>query len=270
MDMEQTLAVKKMLDDASILARIKQPPVSQEEEEEASEQAIEDTALFQLRSRIGQLLSTQQEEAQKLLEFVEDNLQCEYGYIQQLPSYSKGDPHVGRMTYFQKGCYENGSVYNHGCAFKLVADCHLGNGNAALKTLMKMMPDNPDNHYDHSGVEPYAFTNMFLGPENEYRAGETVQHWVTGTCGWLFKGVVEYMLGIQADFDGLAIRPVLPDEWTDVKVHRVYRNATYEIEIKNRKKNGTVNISVDGNRIDGDVLPDFNDGKVHNVNVEIV
>ena len=67
MDMEQTLAVKKMLDDASILARIKQPPVSQEEEEEASEQAIEDTALFQLRSRVGQLLSTLGEEDQKLL-----------------------------------------------------------------------------------------------------------------------------------------------------------------------------------------------------------
>ena len=138
------------------------------------------------------------------------------------------------------------------------------------KIVHSMQYINPDNHYDHSGVEPYAFTNMFLGPENEYRAGETVQHWVTGTCGWLFKGVVEYMLGIQADFDGLAIRPVLPDEWTDVKVHRVFRNATYEIEIKNLNKNGTVNISVDGNRISGDVLPDFNDGKVHNVNVEIV
>ena len=210
------------------------------------------------------------EEAEKLMEFVENNLQCEYGYIQQLPSYSKGDPHVGRMTYFQKGCYENGSVYNHGCAFKLVADCRLGNGNAALKTFKKMMPDNPDNHYDHSGVEPYAFTNMFLGPENEFRAGETVQHWVTGTCGWLFKGVVEYMLGVQADYDGLAIRPVLPDEWTDVSVHRVFRNATYEIRILNRNPKGNAVITVDGKAIDGDILPDFNDGKIHNVCVEIV
>lgn len=210
------------------------------------------------------------EEADKLMEFVETNLQCEYGYIQQLPSYSKGDAKIGRMTYFQKGCYENGSVYNHGCAFKLVADCHLGNGNAALKTLKKMMPDNPDNHYDHSGVEPYAFTNMFLGPENEFRAGETVQHWVTGTCGWLFKGVVEFMLGVQADFDGLAIRPVLPDEWTDVSIHRVFRNATYEIRILNRNPKGNAVITVDGKAIGGDILPDFNDGKIHNVKVEIV
>lgn len=210
------------------------------------------------------------EEADKLMQFIEDNLECPYGYIQQLPSYSHGDPKVGRMTYFQKGCYENGSVYNHGCAFKLVADCHLGNGNAALNTLMKMMPDNPDNHFEHSGVEPYAFTNMFLGPESEFRPGETVQHWVTGTCGWLFRGVVEYMLGVQADYEGLAIRPVLPDVWTDVKVHRVFRNATYEIRILNKKPNGQVVIEVDGNKIDGDVIPAFADGNTHIVNVEII
>lgn len=210
------------------------------------------------------------EDAQKLMEFIEKNLQCSYGYIQQLPSYSKGDPKIGRMTYFQKGCYENGSVYNHGCAFKLVADCHLGNGNAALRTLKKMMPDNPDNHYDHSGVEPYAFTNMFLGPENEFRAGETVQHWLTGTCGWLFKGIVEFMLGVQADYDGLAIRPVLPDEWHDVKIHRVFRNAIYDIHIQNRNSSGNVVITVDGNTIHGDIIPAFCDGKIHDVNVELV
>lgn len=65
MDVEQTLAVKKMLEDASILARVKQPQVNQEEEE--SEQAVEDTALFQMRSRVGELLSTLGEADKKLL-----------------------------------------------------------------------------------------------------------------------------------------------------------------------------------------------------------
>ena len=78
------------------------------------------------------------------------------------------------------------------------------------------------------------------------------------------------MLGVQADFDGLAIRPVLPDEWQDVSVHRVFRNATYEIRILNRNPKGNAVIAVDGKAIDGDILPDFNDGKIHNVLVEIV
>lgn len=70
--------------------------------------------------------------------------------------------------------------------------------------------------------------------------------------------------------EGLAIRPVLPDVWTDVKVHRVFRNATYEIRILNKKPNGQVVIEVDDNKIDGDVIPAFEDGNTHVVNVEIV
>lgn len=57
MSLEETAAVKKMLDDARIMARAKKPPVDEEEEKEAQEQAVEDTALFQMRQRIAELLS---------------------------------------------------------------------------------------------------------------------------------------------------------------------------------------------------------------------
>ena len=67
MSVEETAAVKKMLDDARILARAKKPPVDEEEEKEAQEQAVEDTALFQMRQRISDLLSGLNEKDQKLL-----------------------------------------------------------------------------------------------------------------------------------------------------------------------------------------------------------
>ena len=67
MTVEETAAVKKMLDDARILARAKKPPVDEEEEKEAQEQAVEDTALFQMRQRISDLLSGLGEQDQKLL-----------------------------------------------------------------------------------------------------------------------------------------------------------------------------------------------------------
>ena len=67
MSVEETAAVKKMLDDARILARAKKPPVDEEEEKEAEEQAVEDTALFQMRQRISDLLSALDEQDQKLL-----------------------------------------------------------------------------------------------------------------------------------------------------------------------------------------------------------
>ena len=67
MRLEEAEAVRKMLDDARILARVKQPPVDAEEEQEAQQQSVEDTALFQMRQRISDLLSGLSEADQKLL-----------------------------------------------------------------------------------------------------------------------------------------------------------------------------------------------------------
>ena len=64
---EEAAAVKKMLEDARLLAQAKQPAVDEEEEKEAEEQAVEDTALFQMRQRILDLLSGLEEQDQKLL-----------------------------------------------------------------------------------------------------------------------------------------------------------------------------------------------------------
>jgi len=64
---EEAAAVRKMLEDARILARAKQPAVEEAEEKEAREQAVEDTALFRMRQRILDLLSGLSEEDQKLL-----------------------------------------------------------------------------------------------------------------------------------------------------------------------------------------------------------
>ncbi len=66
MKAEEAAAVKKMLDDARLLARVKKPQ-DEEEEKEAQEQAVEDTALFQMRQRISDLLSGLEETDQKLL-----------------------------------------------------------------------------------------------------------------------------------------------------------------------------------------------------------
>lgn len=66
---EEASSVKKMLDDARLLAQAKQPPVDEEEEKEAEEQAVEDTTLFQMRQRILDLLSGLEETDQKLLTY---------------------------------------------------------------------------------------------------------------------------------------------------------------------------------------------------------
>ena len=63
---DETETVKKMLENAQILAKIRKPEPTEEEEKE-EEQAVEDTAYFQMRQRILDMLSDLSEEDAKLL-----------------------------------------------------------------------------------------------------------------------------------------------------------------------------------------------------------
>lgn len=203
---------------------------------------------------------------QELLDLVEKELSCDYGYVQHKPCYTIPNDNFGRITYFGKGFYENGSCYNHGTAFKLVADCVAGRGDNAYSTLKRILPQNKLNDCAKSGVEPYAVCNMYFGPENITRCGEAPMSWITGTSGWTFRGIVEYIIGVRAEFDGLKIDPQLPSDWKEVKIRREYRNAVYEIQIK---RTGEKRIYADGKVLEGELVPAFGDGKTHNIYVEL-
>lgn len=195
-----------------------------------------------------------------LMDHVENNLKCEYGYMQNVPSYTKPDPHIGRVAYFGAGLYENGSVYNHGVMFKMVADCLLGRGDNAYETLKLIAYDNPKNA--NSGVEPYAISNMYFGPYAFARKGYAPRSWITGSAGWLYRALTEFMLGVQADFDGLIINPVLPTSWKYAKIERTFRNVRYDIEIHRGNKCG---LFVDGKAVEGNKVPILENGTTHKV-----
>ena len=63
---EEAATVKDMLDNARTLAQATKPE-EPEEDQEAEEQAVEDTAYFQMRQRISDLLSGLEETDVKLL-----------------------------------------------------------------------------------------------------------------------------------------------------------------------------------------------------------
>ena len=129
-----------------------------------------------------------------------------------------------------------------------------------------MMPSNPKNDYIKSGVEPYALCNMYFGPENATRKGEAPMYWITGTSSWTFRGIVEYLLGVSADYDGLKIEPNIPSQWESADITREFRGATYQIFIK---RTGKKTVIADGNVLDTNIIPPFGDGKIHSVTVTI-
>ena len=176
---------------------------------------------------------------------VEKYLKCKFGYVQCYPSYTEGSDKIGRVSYFRPGLVENGAVYNHGVAFKIVADCILGQGNSAYESLKLISCDNPNN--PDSGVEPYAVTNMYIGPENAYNAGYAPMSWITGTAGWLYRCISEYICGIKPTIDGLKIEPCFPDHWNKISATRKFRGETFFIHYE---KTGNRSLVCDGEKVD--------------------
>lgn len=171
---------------------------------------------------------TDEKTLNQLMDVVEKRLSCDYGYMQCSLGYEKGNDRIGSMSYQQRGMSENGSVYNHGVAFKMVADCLLNRGDKAYETFKKISYDNPLN--PNNGAEPYAVSNMYAGPKSKYLKGYAPMAWVTGTAGWIYKALTEYVCGIRPVFDGLMIKPCFPNIWNNVKVKRIFRNKIFNIE----------------------------------------
>ncbi len=204
------------------------------------------------------------------LKALDEKLDSPYGPLTLSPTYTKYNPAIGRLTGFVPGIWENGTPYCHGGTFKIVADCCAGRGDAAYETMKKIMPDSESNPSSHSGCEPYVLTNMYFGPDNP-RAGQTMFAWVTGTAGWMFRSVTQYMLGFYPEYDSVRIQPCIPSGWKECSMTRKFRNDTYVISIRNSGSGAKVaSLEVDGEKVEGVTFKAFQDGKEHHVTVELV
>lgn len=198
------------------------------------------------------------EQENQVLNVVEKRLKCDYGYKQCDPPYLKPDDSLGRVTYFMPGMVENASVYNHGVAFKIAADCLAERNDAAYETFKMMNYDNPKNA--ESGAEPYAYSNMYIGPDSKYKKGFAPMSWITGTGGWMYRNLTENILGIKAEYNGLKICPRLPSGWNKVEITRVFRGATYKISLLKRENselngNRDCGLYFNGEKLKNDVAP---------------
>ena len=229
----------------------------------------EKEGMIYLNSQTWSILSgvADAERGEKCMESVEKYLNSDYGPLTLFPTYTKFNNKIGRLTSFVAGIWENGTPYCHGGTFKIVADCLLGRGDKAYEDMMKILPDSETNPTEHSGCEPYALTNMYFGPDNP-RRGQTLFAWVTGTAGWMFRAITQYMCGFHPDYDGFTLNPCIPSDWDQISVRRKFRGDTYLITVKNPngKQSGVSSVTVDGKPSDARVKL-FGDGKEHVIEI---
>jgi cellobiose phosphorylase len=95
--------------------------------------------------------------------------------------------------------------------------------------------------------------------------------WYTGSAGWLYRIGLETILGISRKGAALAINPCLASGWARVKVNYQHGSAAYHITIDNRAgvERGVKSIKVDGATVEGTLVNLADDGKVHDVRVEM-
>jgi cellobiose phosphorylase len=200
--------------------------------------------------------STGTERQNKVLQLVEEELECEVGPVLLKPAYSSPDPYIGYISRYAPGVRENGGVYSHAATWSIWAAAILNKPEMVYRLYRKLCPIYNSMEPNQYMAEPYVTSGNIDGQDSpHYRRGGWT--WYTGSAAWLFRVTYDYLLGIQADYDGLIINPVIPDAWKKVNIRRLFRSVVYHIEILNKSSRipGKMVIKMNGKKLTGNKIP---------------
>lgn len=208
------------------------------------------------------------ERAQAAIAAVERHCETGYGKILHWPVSTFLKPRIGQMSAQTPGFYENGSVYTHGNCFWIAALAASGRADAAWAALRAVLPDTANK--PQGDAEPFAIPNMYIGPAVPRRAQKNLylSPWRTGSAAWMYYTLVELILGARAGFDGLVIRPNLPQAFAGASINRHFRGSVYRIRYRGCGSQ-VRQIHVDGTPILGDRLPMLPMGRTATVEVAL-
>ena len=193
--------------------------------------------------------------AAKALQSVEKHLATEHGVMLQQPAYSEYNKYLGEITSYPPGYKENAGIFCHNNPWIVIAEAMLGNGDKSYDYFTRITPSFLQDIQDLRKSEPYVYSQMVAG-KDAATPGQAKNSWLTGTAAWCYYAASHYILGIQPDYDGLSLSPCLPKSWTEVKIHREYRGAKYDITINNPNglSTGVFTLTVDGEIQSGNII----------------
>lgn len=206
--------------------------------------------------------------ASKALDSVARHLATPNGILLQQPAFQTYLKELGEISSYPPGYKENSGIFTHNNTWIQIAETLLGNGDKAFEYYMSICPPMKEDQIDIYRSEPYIYSQMTAGRDAE-KAGEAKNSWLTGTAAWSFVVLSQYILGIKPGYDGLRIDPCIPKAWRSFSVTRKFKNAIYEIEVSNpdNVNKGVKLVIVDDEQMPSNLIPVFNDGKTHYVNV---
>jgi cellobiose phosphorylase len=156
----------------------------------------------------------------------------------------------------------------HANPWVIIAEAIVGNGDRAFEYYGQINPVAKNDAVEEFECEPYVYPQNILGDEHP-QFGLARNSWLSGTASWAYQASTQYILGIRPTYEGLRIDPCIPRQWDGFSVCREFRNSTYQIDVKNPDHvcKGVRSIRVDGTAARGNVVPIFEDGQVHRVEI---
>ncbi|PJI93756.1 GH36-type glycosyl hydrolase domain-containing protein [Luteimicrobium subarcticum] len=190
---------------------------------------------------------TSQERGERSMDSVRELLGSEYGNHLNWPAFTKVDDTVGFVTRVYPGIKENAAIFSHPNAWPIIAEALLGRGDEAVAFYDAILPYHQNDNIEVRGAEPYAYVQFLYGRDHEW-FGKAQNPWLTGTAGWMYTAVTKYVLGVRLTLDGLVVDPSVPKDWDGFEVRREWRDAVYEIEVRNpdHVSHGVASVTVDG------------------------
>ena len=194
----------------------------------------------------------------------------DHALIQLLdPPFDKSALNPGYIKGYVPGVRENGGQYTHGAIWAAMAFAALGDGRRAWELLGMINPVNHSNSPEGIAtykVEPYVVAaDVYAVAPHTGRGGWT---WYTGSAGWMYRLIVESLLGLKLDVDRLRFSPCLPPDWKGFKMYYRYRETVYEIDVRQQAgaESRTV-VTVDGTERPDDTVPLVDDRRNHSVGI---
>jgi cellobiose phosphorylase len=196
----------------------------------------------------------------------------DHALIQLLdPPFDKSNLNPGYIKGYVPGVRENGGQYTHAAIWAAMAFAALGDRRRAWELLAMINPVNharsPEGAATYK-VEPYVVAaDVYALSPHTGRGGWT---WYTGSAGWMYRLIVESLLGLRLEVDKLRVAPCLPADWKGFTLHYRYRETVYHIRVlQTCAGNGEMSVTVDGVERPDKVIPLVDDHQEHTVEVHV-
>ena len=187
------------------------------------------------------------------------------------PPFDTSDLNPGYIKGYVPGVRENGGQYTHAAIWMIMAFAMMRD-KKRMWELLKII--NPVQHgatpeeVKAYKVEPYVVAaDVYAVPQHKGMGGWT---WYTGSAGWMYQLIIDYVIGLKRRANTLEFEPCLPEEWETVTVRYMYQKTLYNITmIQKADLQKEISVRLDGVLVDSNAIPLVDDEQEHQVTVEI-